>query len=202
MPASLQLASLALEVIKLAVDNDMNPFVLVRDQLIAGREVNDAQPRMAETDALIGGPTILQKLYQEGVPVRIFGTGFTLADLVIFAKDDKIKSLADLKGKLIGVVSMQEGTTFFVKDIAKKGGFDVADVKVQAVGGSPTRARLLKERKIDAGLQPYPLSYEAEAAGFSNLGPIADLVPDYQFTSVVVDETWARANRPVLVVTE
>src|SRR5262249_5714030 len=52
-----------------------------------------------ETEVVIGGPTILQKLYQEGVPVRIFGTGFTLADLVIFAKDDKIKSLADLKGK-------------------------------------------------------------------------------------------------------
>src|SRR5947209_17392348 len=33
-----------------------------------------------ETDALIGGPTILQKLYQEGVPARIFGTGFTLSD--------------------------------------------------------------------------------------------------------------------------
>src|SRR6267154_1064994 len=52
-----------------------------------------------ETDALIGGPTILQKFYQEGVPLRIFGTGFTLSDLAIFAKDDKIKSLADLKGK-------------------------------------------------------------------------------------------------------
>jgi ABC-type nitrate/sulfonate/bicarbonate transport system substrate-binding protein len=111
----------------------------------------------------------------------------------------EIKTLADLKGRLIGVVSMQEGTTFFVKDIAAKGGFDLADVRVQAVGGSPTRARLLKERKIDAGLQPYPLSYEAEAAGFSNLGPIADLVPDYQFTSVVVDAAWARANAPVLV---
>ena len=53
----------------------------------------------AETEVLIGGPTILQKLYQEGVPLRIFGTGFTLADLVVFARDDKIKSLADLKGK-------------------------------------------------------------------------------------------------------
>ena len=31
-----------------------------------------------ETDVLIGGPTILQKLYQEGVPLRIIGTGFTL----------------------------------------------------------------------------------------------------------------------------
>ena len=55
MSAPLQLASLALEVIKLAVDNDMNPLILVRDRLIAGREVNDTQPRMTETDALIGG---------------------------------------------------------------------------------------------------------------------------------------------------
>ena len=31
-----------------------------------------------ETDALIGGPTIFQKLYQEGVQLRIIGTGFTL----------------------------------------------------------------------------------------------------------------------------
>ena len=53
MPAPLQVASLALEVIELAVDNDMKPFILVRDRLIAGRKVNDAQPRMTETDALI-----------------------------------------------------------------------------------------------------------------------------------------------------
>jgi ABC-type nitrate/sulfonate/bicarbonate transport system substrate-binding protein len=50
-----------------------------------------------ETEALIGGPTIFQKLYQEGVPLRIFGTGFTLSDLVIFARDPNIKSLADSK---------------------------------------------------------------------------------------------------------
>ena len=110
----------------------------------------------------------------------------------------EIKTLADLKGKTIGVVSMHEGTTFFVADIARAGGFKLEDVKVEAVGGSPTRARLLKERKIDMGLQPYPLSYEAEAAGFSNLGAMAKLVPDYQFVSVMVDDGWARANRAVL----
>ena len=48
-----------------------------------------------ETEALIGGPTILQKLFQEGVPLRIISTGFTLSDLVIFTKDPAIKSLAD-----------------------------------------------------------------------------------------------------------
>jgi ABC-type nitrate/sulfonate/bicarbonate transport system substrate-binding protein len=111
----------------------------------------------------------------------------------------EIKTLADLKGKKIGVVSATEGTTFFIADIAKAGGFRLEDVTVEAVGGSPTRARLLRERKIDAGLQPYPLSYEAEAQGFSNLGAMAKLVPDYQFVSVIVDRSWANANRKALV---
>jgi ABC-type nitrate/sulfonate/bicarbonate transport system substrate-binding protein len=167
-------------------------------------EVYDAADRIL-TDLRAGshqiGITSIENVIAEsykGSPLRVVGGSAQRPPHFIIAQPE-IKSLADLKGKLIGVVSMQEGTTFFIKDIARKGGFDLADVRVQAVGGSPTRARLLKERKIDAGLQPYPLSYEAEAAGFSNLGPIADLVPDYQFTSVVVDETWARANRPVLV---
>ena len=56
-----------------------------------------------ETDALIGGPTVFQKLYNEGVALRIIGTGFTLGDLVIFAKDPAVKSLADLKGKQLAI---------------------------------------------------------------------------------------------------
>src|ERR1044071_1285952 len=122
----------------------------------------------------------------KGSPLRIVA-GIAKRPPHFIIAQPEIKTLADLKGKLIGVVSMHEGTTFFVADIAKAGGFKLSEVKVEAVGGSPTRQRLLKEKKIDAGLQPYPLSYEAEAAGFSNLGPIAKLVPDYQFTSVMVD---------------
>ena len=141
--------------------------------------------------------TVIEDGYKGG-PLRLVAGSAQRPPHFIIAQPE-IKTLADLKGKTIGVVSMHEGTTFFIKDIAKAGGFALADVKVEAVGGSPTRARLLKERKIDAGLQPYPLSYEAEAAGFSNLGPIATLVPDYQFTSVIVDANWAARNRTLLV---
>jgi ABC-type nitrate/sulfonate/bicarbonate transport system substrate-binding protein len=54
-----------------------------------------------ETDVLVGGPTILQKLYLEGVPVRIIATGLTLSDLVVFVRDPAITSIVDLKGKQI-----------------------------------------------------------------------------------------------------
>ena len=140
---------------------------------------------------------LIADAYKGGRLRAVAGNAQRLPHFII--AQPEIKSLAGLKGKTIGVVSMVEGTTFFVADMAKAGGFTLADVKVEAVGGSPTRQRLLKEKKIDAALQPYPLSYEAEELGFTNLGPIANLVPEYLFTATIVDEGWARANRPVLV---
>jgi NitT/TauT family transport system substrate-binding protein len=161
------------------------------DPIFVDLRKNEQQIAIASIESVIA------EAYQGG-KVRIVAGNAKRPPHFIIAQPE-IKTLADLKGKTIGVVSMHEGTTFFVADIAKAGGFTLADVKVEAVGGSPTRQKLLKEKKIDAGLQPYPLSYEAEAAGFTNLGPIAQLVPDYQFTAVMVDQDWAKANRAALV---
>ena len=161
------------------------------DPILVDLKKNEQQIALSSIESVIA------EAYKGG-KVRIVAGSAKRPPHFIIAQPE-IKTLADLKGKTIGVVSMHEGTTFFIADIAKAGGFKLSEVKVEAVGGSPTRQRLLKERKIDAGLQPYPLSYEAEAAGFSNLGPIANLVPDYQFTSVMVDQDWAKANRAALV---
>ena len=96
------------------------------------------------------------------------------------------------------MLSLHEGTTYFVQDLEKAIGFKRGDIIIDAVGGAPTRWKLLREGKIDAGLQPFPLSYESEAAGFSNLGPIAKYVPDYEFTAVFLDPAWGDANRPAV----
>ena len=110
-----------------------------------------------ETDVLIGGPTILQKLYQEGVPVRIIGTGFTLADLVIFTKNDKIKSLADLKGKQLAVD--MGGSQFQVtKMYAAAKGLDLGrDIIVVNANFAVARAQLEADR-VDAALVIEPLA--------------------------------------------
>ena len=110
-----------------------------------------------ETDVLIGGPTILQKLYQEGVPVRIIGTGFTLADLVIFTKNDQIKSLADLKGKQLAVD--MGGSQFQVtKMYAAAKGIDLGkDIIVVNANFAVARAQLEADR-VDAALVIEPLA--------------------------------------------
>ena len=110
-----------------------------------------------ETEVLIGGPTILQKLYQEGVPVRIIGTGFTLADLVIFTKNAAIKSLADLKGKQLAVD--MGGSQFQVTKmyLAAKGIDLGKDITVVNANFAVARAQLEADR-VDAALVIEPLA--------------------------------------------
>jgi ABC-type nitrate/sulfonate/bicarbonate transport system substrate-binding protein len=110
-----------------------------------------------ETEALIGGPTIFQKLYQEGVPLRIFGTGFTLSDLVIFARDPNIKSLADLKGKQLA--ADMGGSQFqVVKIYANAKGIELGkDITVVNANFAVARAQLEAER-VEAALVIEPLA--------------------------------------------
>ena len=70
-----------------------------------------------------------------------------------------IKTLADLRGANFGILSEKEGSTYVVQDIAKAIGLTPADYTMTAVGGAPTRWKLLQAGKIDVGLQPFPLSY-------------------------------------------
>jgi ABC-type nitrate/sulfonate/bicarbonate transport system substrate-binding protein len=110
-----------------------------------------------ETDVLIGGPTIFQKLYQEGVPLRIIGTGFTLADLVIFAKDPAIKTLADLKGKQLAI-DMGGSQFQVVKIYAIAKGIDLGkDITVINANFGVARAQL-EAGRVDAALVIEPLA--------------------------------------------
>ena len=110
-----------------------------------------------------------------------------------------IKTLTDLRGANFGILSEKEGSTYVVQDIAKTIGLTPADYTMTVVGGAPTRWKLLQAGKIDVGLQPFPLSYIAEDAGFTNLGSVIPFVPEWQFTTINADMTWATKNRDVVV---
>lgn len=71
-----------------------------------------------------------------------------------------IKTVTDLRGARFGVLSLHEGTTYLVQDFAKTVGLKPDEYVISAVGGAPTRWKLLQEGKIDVGLQPFPLSYK------------------------------------------
>jgi hypothetical protein len=85
-----------------------------------------------------------------------------------------IRPSSNCAARAFGVLSLNEGTTYLVHRLAGAIGLKPGEYEVMAVGGAPTRWRLLQEGKIDAALQPFPLSYEAEAAGFTNFGRSPD----------------------------
>jgi NitT/TauT family transport system substrate-binding protein len=110
-----------------------------------------------ETDVLIGGPTVLQKLAQEGVPVRIFGTAFTLADLSIFAKDEKIRSVTDLKGRQLAI-DIGSSQYQAVKIYAAAKGLDLGkDIVAVNANFAVARAQL-EAGRVDAALVIEPLA--------------------------------------------
>ena len=110
-----------------------------------------------ETDALIGGPTIFQKLFQEGVDLRIIGTGFTLADLVIFTKDPAIKSLADLKGKQLAI-DMGGSQFQVVKIYLNAKGIDLGKDIIAVNANFPVARAQLEAGRVDAALVIEPLA--------------------------------------------
>lgn len=54
-----------------------------------------------EVDTLMGGPTVFQKMRNEGVPLRIVATGLRLSDLVLITADPALRSFTDLRGKTL-----------------------------------------------------------------------------------------------------
>ena len=166
--------------------------------ILDNAEKINAALRSGEMQIAMGTPeAVVIDAYKGGTLRIIAGNTGRLPHFIITKPE--IKTLAQLRGANIGILSEKEGSTYVVQDIARAIGLTPADYRMTAVGGAPTRWRLLKEGKIDAGLQPFPLSYEAEAAGFKNLGSVIPFVPDWQFTTVNADKKWAEQNRDVVV---
>ena len=70
---------------------------------------------------------------------------------------------------------------------------------MKETGGPPPRHKALVEKTIDMGLQSIPWVYLEEALGFSNLGDVADYVPDWQFNTVNANIDRARERRQAMV---
>jgi NitT/TauT family transport system substrate-binding protein len=162
----------------------------------AGR--TDDMLRTGEMQFVLRSPEAAIMDAYRGGSLRIIAGGVSKLPHFVIAQP-WIKTLDQLRGANFGVLAAKEGTTYIVQDIAKAAGLTPADYKISVVGGSPTRWKLLKEGKIDVGLQPIPNSYEAEAAGFTNLGSAINFVPDWQFTCVNVEQKWAEAHRDIVV---
>ncbi|MGB3866159.1 MAG: ABC transporter substrate-binding protein [Xanthobacteraceae bacterium] len=111
-----------------------------------------------------------------------------------------IKRIADLRGKRIGVSSIEAGSSSLVMKMLAEHGLNYPnDYVLLPVGPILTRWAMLQSGEIEAGLQGAPMNQVALEAGYNNLGRPSDMFPDFQFTSVNVDSDWASQNRDTVV---
>ena len=157
-----------------------------------GREMTERLLSGTTQFSLVGPDAVLIDATKGGL-LRILAGVVRKPPLYLIAKPS-IKTFADLRGANIGALSLTEGSSKLLIKMAKAEGLSAADLKINAVGGAPARQVLLKEGKIDAGMQPLPLNLEAEALGFTNLGWAGKYEPDWQFTTVNANGGWARDN--------
>jgi len=153
--------------------------------------------RDGQIDIAISTPeSIMVDAYNHG-PLRMVAGNAEKLPHQIIARPH-IQSDKDLKGARFGVLSLKEGTAYLVKRYAQSVGLQPTEYSVVSVGGAPTRWKRLQESSIDVGFQPFPLSYVAEEAGYTNLGAVSTLVPDWLFTSINVHQQWAQQNGDAL----
>jgi NitT/TauT family transport system substrate-binding protein len=111
-----------------------------------------------------------------------------------------IRSFEDMRGKTVGVSSLEAGSSSLVMKLFAAHGLEYPrDYKIVAVGPILTRWRMLQSGEIDAGLQGVPLNLIALDEGYTTLAAPREQFPDFQFTSLNVDAGWARANAGLVV---
>jgi ABC-type nitrate/sulfonate/bicarbonate transport system substrate-binding protein len=134
-----------------------------------------------------------------GGSLTIIGGNVNKLPFSLIARPE-IRDISGLRGKVIGVSSLEAGSSSLVmKLLAARGLTYPGDYTLRAVGPILARWELLQSGEIVAGLLGAPLDSVAIDAGFTVVCDPRVEVPDFQFTSLNVDAHWAVENEALLV---
>ena len=88
----------------------------------------------------------------------------------------ELKSLVDLRRKVIGFAGYGDSTEFMLRAMLRQAGLELEkDVQAFQVSGSGQRLQALLTGKLDAAIVPPPFNFEAESKGFVRLITAADV---------------------------
>jgi len=110
-----------------------------------------------------------------GLPIKVL-TFFNGRPLHVLVAKPEIKSIPDLRRKVIGFAGYGDSTEFMLRAILQRSALDMEkDVQPFGVSGSGQRLGALLAGKLDAAVLPPPFNFEAESKGFIRLMAAADV---------------------------
>jgi NitT/TauT family transport system substrate-binding protein len=108
----------------------------------------------------------------------------------------EIKSVADLKGKTVGVTRFGSSTDFALRYLVQKNGFNPdKDLNILQLGGMPELAAALSKRLIVAAPLSAPTHIRARAAGAQPLIDMAKAGVYFPHTAVITRRAYLKTNR-------
>jgi len=107
-----------------------------------------------------------------------------------------VRSVADLKGRSVGINSKGSAIEYWLYKALATGGLTPDDVNI-VVLPFPDEAAALGNGALDAGLLGEPIATKAEQDG-AIVRLAEDFVDDFQVTAVMFDTAFANANRPAV----
>ena len=111
----------------------------------------------------------------------------------------EISSLAEIRGKTVGVDAIDTAYAFQLYEILRRQGIDKSEYGVKPLGGSPQRLdAMTRDKTIAAAIMNPPFSIQGERAGLKDLGKVAATLGAYQGTAVYVLRSWGKANADTL----
>ena len=152
-----------------------------------------------QVNVAIVDPSAAITAVERGAALKIIGGTVPIAayTLVTCAK---YKSIKDLKGTTLGVVSLVSGSTIFLREMLKSEGLEL-NRDYTIIQNGPTGQRLASLRTCSTSATmllggDLPRSREL---GFLEVARLSDYIPNLQFHSLIVDGKWAEANSGLTV---
>ena len=129
----------------------------------------------------------------KGAPVGILRIVGKVPPYAVDAQKD-IHSLKDLKGKTVAIGGLADITRVYFERMLEPNGVHWGEYDTITVGSTTGRFAALKSGAVAATMLLPPFSFQAETAGFNNIGLVVDYAPDLPFTATVLTISWAQKH--------
>jgi ABC-type nitrate/sulfonate/bicarbonate transport system substrate-binding protein len=130
---------------------------------------------------------------EKGAPVAILRVEIQRPPYSLLAKP-AIKTMKDIKGKLVSVGGPKDITRIYVDRMLEAGGVKSGEFDMAYAGATSARFAALQSGAVDAAILTPPFNFAAQSAGFTNLGNVNEYV-DMPFAGIAVNAKWAEANK-------
>ena len=196
MPGAVAAQELTLRAVYNALGGVMAPIWVAADAgLFIKQGVNVDLKYLAATSAvqaMVGGGEEVGLVGNQGVDAKLEGAELTYVagGLPTFVfqlySRPEIKSLADLKGKVVAVTQPAASTDYATRIVLKRNGLEPdKDVKIMYAQDTTNVLNSLTVGNVAAGILSAPLSIKAQATGSRMLVNITDLKIPFLFTGML-----------------